>query len=685
MKKFTTMFTLMFLMLTSLVSKSETVADVIAESANHQILEAALTEANLLSVLQGEGPFTVFAPTDDAFVALLNELGIESLTQVDSATLVSVLQMHVLSGKVMSSDLSEGLTAETLLGQELMFSLEGGAKIMDPNGRISNITAADIEAQNGVVHVIDTVILPDQRPETVVDIATGNDDFSILVAALTREDLSTDFVTALSGEGPFTVFAPTNAAFAALLDELGASSLDDIDAATLEAVLQMHVLSGKVMSSDLSEGLTAETLLGQELMFSLEGGAKIMDPNGRISNITAADIEAQNGVVHVIDTVILPDQRPETVVDIATGNDAFSILVAALTREDLSTDFVTALSGEGPFTVFAPTNAAFAALLDELGASSLDDIDAATLEAVLQMHVLSGKVMSSDLSEGLTAETLLGQELMFSLEGGAKIMDPNGRISNITAADIEAQNGVVHVIDTVILPDQRPETVVDIATGNDDFSILVAALTREDLSTDFVTALSGEGPFTVFAPTNAAFAALLDELGASSLDDIDAATLEAVLQMHVLSGKVMSSDLSEGLTAETLLGQELMFSLEGGAKIIDPNGRISNITAADIEAQNGVVHVIDTVILPDQTATGIEAFKENDLKLYPNPAKDYVNIDSNDFNGIIRISDSFGKIVFNSEINNTVKRIDLSEFQPGMYFIMPGDGKSFKTSKLIVQ
>ncbi len=669
--------------------RPETVVDIATGNDAFSILVAALTREDLttdfVAALSGEGPFTVFAPTNAAFAALLDELGASSLDDIDAATLEAVLQMHVLSGKVMSSDLSEGLTAETLLGQELMFSLDGGAKIMDPNGRISNITAADIEAQNGVVHVIDTVILPDQRPETVVDIATGNDAFSILVAALTREDLTTDFVAALSGEGPFTVFAPTNAAFAALLDELGASSLNDIDAATLEAVLKMHVLSGKVMSSDISEGLTAETLLGQDLMFSLDGGAKIMDPNGRISNITAADIEAQNGVVHVIDTVILPDQRPETVVDIATGNDAFSILVAALTREDLSTDFVTALSGEGPFTVFAPTNAAFAALLDELGASSLDDIDAATLEAVLQMHVISGKVMSSDLSEGLTAETLLGQELMFSLDGGAKIMDPNGRISNITAADIEAQNGVVHVIDTVILPDQRPETVVDIATGNDAFSILVAALTREDLSTDFVTVLSGEGPFTVFAPTNAAFAALLDELGASSLDDIDAATLEAVLQMHVISGKVMSSDLSEGLTAETLLGQELMFSLDGGAKIMDPNGRISNITAADIEAQNGVVHVIDTVILPDQMATGIETFNENDLKLYPNPAKDYVNIDSGDLYGTIRISDSFGKIVFNSEINNTVERIDLSEFQPGLYFIISGDGKSFKTSKLIVQ
>ena len=138
-------------------------------------------------------------------------------------------------------------------------------------------------------------------------------------------------------------------------------------------------------------------------MFSLESGAKIMDPNGRISNIAGVDLEAQNGVVHIIDTVILPDLRPATVVDIATGNDAFTSLVAALTRADLTIDFVSALTGEGPFTVFAPTNDAFAALLAELGVGSLMDIDVATLEAVLQMHVIAGKVLSTDLSEGLTA------------------------------------------------------------------------------------------------------------------------------------------------------------------------------------------------------------------------------------------------------------------------------------------
>ncbi|MGM0532400.1 MAG: fasciclin domain-containing protein, partial [Bacteroidota bacterium] len=217
------------------------------------------------------------------------------------------------------------------------------------------------------------------------------------------------------------------------------------------------------------------------------------------------------------------------------------------------------------------------------------------------------------------------------------------------------------------------------------FSILVAALTREDLTIDFVSALTGEGPFTVFAPTNAAFAALLDELGASSLGDIDTETLEAVLQMHVLAGNVMSADLSEGLAAETLLGQELTFSLEGGATLTDPNGRVSNITAVDIEAQNGVVHVIDEVVLPDLTATGIENYSKINMQFYPNPATDYITISSDEMNGKLQIIDISGKILKVINVTQPAQRVELSGIQPGIYFISLESGNTKVTEKLIVR
>jgi transforming growth factor-beta-induced protein len=156
---------------------------------------------------------------------------------------------------------------------------------------------------------------------------------------------------------------------------------------------------------------------------------------------------------------------------------------------------------------------------------------------------------------------------------------------------------------------------------------LVAALTKEGLATDFVAVLSGDGPFTVFAPTNAAFAELLAELEASSLDDIDNATLEAVLKMHVLSGKTMAGDLTEGLSVPTLLGESLVFSLMNGAKITDPNGRVSNITGTDFEAKNGVVHVIDKVILPLLTSVDNEVLSRESVNVYPNPASSFATVE----------------------------------------------------------
>ncbi|MCS6934131.1 MAG: fasciclin domain-containing protein [Chitinophagales bacterium] len=147
--------------------------------------------------------------------------------------------------------------------------------------------------------------------------------------------------------------------------------------------------------------------------------------------------------------------------------------------------------------------------------------------------------------------------------------------------------------------DEEPKkNIVDIAKEKPEFSTLVQALTRSDLSTNYANVLSGDGPFTVFAPTNAAFTSLLSELGVSSLNDIPAATLEAVLKYHVVSGKVLSSSLTNGQQVTTLQGSTFTVNLTGGAKITDKNSRVANITTTDIEGSNGVIHVIDKVILP---------------------------------------------------------------------------------------
>jgi uncharacterized surface protein with fasciclin (FAS1) repeats len=286
----------------------------------------------------------------------------------------------------------------------------------------------------------------DDDPKNIVEVAQGNADLSTLVAAVQRAGL----VDALSGTDKLTVFAPTNAAFTTLLTSLGFTKLEDVPVDVLKNILLNHVVSGEVRSTALTTGYV-ETLLpfGSTSSYlnnyvDLTSGVKIGG-----SSVTTPDVSASNGVVHIIDKVIVPP----TVVNQALNNPNFSTLVAALTRADLGVDYVTLLSGAGPFTVFAPTNAAFTALLAELGVANLNAIPAATLNAVLQYHVVNGaNVLSTQLTNQQVVTTFGGSTFKIDLTGGAKIVDAKNRTSNIIVTDVQGSNGVVHAIDKVILP-----------------------------------------------------------------------------------------------------------------------------------------------------------------------------------------------------------------------------------------
>lgn len=291
------------------------------------------------------------------------------------------------------------------------------------------------------------------------------------------------------------------------------------------------------------------------------------------------------------DDVIVEEQN---IVELAQGNADLSSLVAAATRAGL----VDELSDENAnLTVFAPTNAAFSAFLTANGFASVDEVPVDLLTQILLNHVVGSELKAADLTTGYVSTlatfgaTTANISLFVNTSGGVTL---NGGAA-VATADVDASNGVVHVIDEVIgLP-----TVVTFATSNPDFSILVQALTRPDLTTDFVEILSGTGPFTVFAPTNAAFAALLTELGVASLNDIPVATLEAVLTYHVVGANVRAAALSEGQVVTTLNGGTFTIGLTGGASITDENNRVANIVATDVQGANGVVHVLDKVILPN--------------------------------------------------------------------------------------
>ncbi len=430
--------------------------------------------------------------------------------------------------------------------------------------------------------------------DNIVTIAQGNSDLSILVSALTKFP---DLVSALQADGTYTVFAPTNSAFTALLGVIGQESLDNIPESVLRRVLEYHVLASKVASTDLTNGQTANTLLsGESIEVGVGSGVTI---NG--ANVVTADVEASNGIVHVVDAVLVPSLEASivnTVVEPAYFSKDFSVLTAAVVKAGL---VGTLIDKDASFTVFAPTDAAFEAA----GITSLDGLDADALTPILLYHVLGAEVTAANLPATGSAVTTLGGDFYLSINDNGVYINAT---SEVVATDIAADNGVVHVIDRTLIPPTQNIVEIAIASTEADapeFTQLVAALVRvsnDPSGADLVGTLSdADGNFTVFAPTDAAFTALYGVLGVAGVDEIPVATLQSVLTYHVVAGaRILSTDLPNLTSGTVATVNGGTFELDPATATIDDNGSTSatNITATDILATNGVIHVIDKVILP---------------------------------------------------------------------------------------
>ncbi|WP_299674189.1 fasciclin domain-containing protein [uncultured Tenacibaculum sp.] len=428
------------------------IVQIASSNTNLSILVQALQKADLVSALQTDGPFTVFAPNNDAFQALLDsKASWNSLDDVPVDVLKSVLQYHVVQTKALSTDLMNGQTLTTLSQGTLTVDTTSGVKINTGADQSVSVITPNVEASNGVVHIVDQVFLP-SKIQDIVDLAVNTSDLSSLVSALQKADL----VSALQADGPFTVFAPTNAAFQALLDSnMSWNTLDDIPVDVLKNVLLFHVISGKVESGDLSDTYVNTLAVGPNdealsLQVEVTGGIEFNGDSKPVMNLI--NIPATNGVVHVIDKVMLPPN----VVTLALNNAGFTSLVAALTDSRHTTDFVSVLSGDGPFTIFAPTNAAFQALLDSDPTwTTLADIPIATLDAVLKYHVVSGSNVQADqLMNGDV--TTLGGTITIDLTSGAQIKTSSMQTVDILVGaatnDVQGTNGVIHGVNKVLLP-----------------------------------------------------------------------------------------------------------------------------------------------------------------------------------------------------------------------------------------
>jgi transforming growth factor-beta-induced protein len=278
---------------------AKNIVEIAASDERFSTLVAAVTKANLVETLSGPGPFTVFAPTNDAFAALLAELGIMAEELLNSPDLKNILLYHVvLDTKATAADVVKLSKITMANGKDVTIEVKDGNVIL--NGSIK-VIITDIMATNGVIHVIDGVLIPPADPEptpSIVEIATSNPDFSTLVAALQAADL----VEALSGEGPFTVFAPNNAAFEKLAESLHLEVADLLELPNLADILLYHVASGAVKAEQAIELRSIETLQGASVHVSVKGSDVFINK----SKVVTPDIEASNGIIHVIDTVLIP-------------------------------------------------------------------------------------------------------------------------------------------------------------------------------------------------------------------------------------------------------------------------------------------------------------------------------------------------------------------------------------------
>ena len=280
--------------LTSAVAKPQQkdIVDTAVSAGSFKTLVAAVKAAGLVETLKGDGPFTVFAPTDEAF-AKLPAGTVESLLKPENkAKLQAILTYHVVSGKVLAADVVKLKGAVTVQGQQIDIAVADGTVTVDS----AKVLKTDIGCSNGVIHVIDSVILP--ADSDIVDTAVATGSFKTLAAALTAAEL----VETLKGEGPFTVFAPTDEAFAKLPAGTVESLLKPENREKLVAILTYHVVPGKVLASDVVKLKSAKTVNGKAVVIKVKDSGVTIDS----AKVVATDIETSNGVIHVIDSVILP-------------------------------------------------------------------------------------------------------------------------------------------------------------------------------------------------------------------------------------------------------------------------------------------------------------------------------------------------------------------------------------------
>ncbi|XP_074842982.1 periostin isoform X2 [Carettochelys insculpta] len=517
--------------------------------------------SKLRAEIEGRGSFTFFAPSNEAWDLLDREIHNNLIDNVN-IELYNALHNHMVNKRMLTKDLKNGLTLLSMYNDQQLFINHY------PNGVVTVNCARIIHgnqiATNGVVHVIDRVLTP--VGNTIQDFLEAEDDVSSLrAAAITSGVLDT-----LGKPGHYTLFAPTNEAF----EKLPRGVLERImgDKVASEALMKFHVLNTLQCSEAIMGGAVYETLEGSTIEIGCDGESLTI--NG-VKMVNRKDIVTTNGVIHLIDRVLIPDTAKQVLELAGDQQTTFIDLIAQL-------GLASALRPEGKYTLLIPLNEAFS-----------DDIlrmDQRLLKLILQNHILKLKIGLSALYNGQKVETLGGKQLRIFVYRTAVCIEN----SCMVRGSKEGRNGVIHVFRQIIRPAEK--SLREVLKSDKRFSIFLTLVKEADLD----DLLNQPGEWTLFVPTNDAFKGLTDQEREILKRDKNA--LRAILLYHVTKGINIGNGFEPGVTniLKTVQGSKLFLKTVNDTLLVNE----LKSKESDLMATNGVIHVIDKLLYPKDVPIG---------------------------------------------------------------------------------
>lgn len=590
------------------------------------IFVEALARTRIDRLVGKSGIYTVFAPTNKAFQDFFATSQYKSIQEIPVLELESMLNYHITTQMLFSFDykalknrkvqtFNVGTTRfESRLGKTGNVVGKHVEVIADDNVFMvndANVVKPDIASANGAIHGIDKVLIPlknidealaEKSNLSIFHDAVKRFQIKIFSPELSFEDPETGLIDSVfytqsrlvnfnsnqrqevniaSEKDRLTVFVPTNEAFNAFLAQYPQyNSLADIPSNVLEIIVAYHILYNQYkLASNLSG---AQRTSRTEMLTVVPG------------DIVSADNIQSNGVYHVVSKVLVPPSLGTVGGKILLNADGdLSSFLSALEKTNLLTELFK--TGD-KFTVLAPTNEAFVN-----AGLNVATMNGAQLDEYVRSHIVKGNIFKeADLKEGKYLSTIGNGALKSTLSGGLAVLNFANDRANLTATNINGSNGVIHKVDNVLLPPD--ETVLNLLNTESQYTEFVAALDKAGITLPTAIgaeSITGSGPYTILAPTNTAFNNLYAELGIVGLSQLSREQLKPILLYHTLSRRLYSSDFTALGKFNTRSANRQITTNVNPLKITDLKGRTANVSSSDKQGNNGVIHTLDKVLLPE--------------------------------------------------------------------------------------